>query len=86
LDFLVNNLTFGPERQRLTKAAEQRLPIVLDIEMSESTSYNIIEIANQVRKEHDGLPEYVIKRKVRDEVDKARQRATCNIEEDSLNQ
>lgn len=74
LDFLVNNLTFGPDRRRLTRSKEQSLPIVLDVEMSESMPQDILEIADRVRRENDGLPEYVIKRNVRDEIDKARRR------------
>ena len=36
--------------------------------------YDILEIADRVRHENDTLPEYVIRRKVRDAVDKARRR------------
>jgi len=74
LDFLVNNLAFGPERRNLTRAQEQALPIVLDIEMSESMPEDILQIADKVRKENEGLPEYVIRRNVRDAIDKARRR------------
>lgn len=72
LDFLVNNLTFGPKRRQLTKADEQSLPIVLAIEMSESMPQDILQIADQVREDNAGLPEYVIRRKVRDAIDRAR--------------
>ncbi|MCK4681817.1 hypothetical protein KAT59_02170, partial [Candidatus Bipolaricaulota bacterium] len=77
LDFLVKNLTFGPERRHLTRSEEQSLPIVLDIEMSESMPQDILQIADQVRRDNEGLPEYVIRRKVRDEIDKARRRRGC---------
>ena len=72
LDYLVNNITFGPERRHLSRSEEQRLPILLDIEMSESMPHDILEIAEKVRHENEGLPEYVIKRKVRDAIDKYR--------------
>jgi len=74
IDFLINNLTFGPERRRLTRSDEQSLPIVLDIEMSESMPQDILEIADKVRRDNEGLPEYVIRRKVRDEINKFRRR------------
>jgi len=77
LDFLVNNLTFGPKRSQLTKADEESLPIVLAIEMSESMPQDILQIAERVREEHAGLPEYVIRRKVRDTADRARRRRGC---------
>lgn len=77
LDFLINNLTFGPRRRNLTRLKEQTLPIVLDIEMSESMPQDILQIADQVRQDNEGLPEYVIRRKVRDEINKARRRRGC---------
>lgn len=78
LDFLINNLTFGPERGKLTRGEEQTLPIFLDVEISESTSQDILEIADKVRQENEGLPEYVIRRKVRDAIDQARIRRGCS--------
>jgi hypothetical protein len=77
LDYLINNLAFGPERYKLSRSEEQGLPIILDIEMSESMPQDIIQIADSVRKENDGLPEYVIRRKVRDAIDNARRRRGC---------
>jgi hypothetical protein len=77
LDFLINNLTFGPERRHLTRTQEQTLPIVLDVEMYESMPQDILGIADQVRQDNEGLPEYVIRRKVRDAIDHARIRRVC---------
>jgi len=74
LDFLINNLTFGPDRRQLTRSEEQSLPIVLDIEMSESMPLDILEIADKARRDNEGLPEYVIRRKVRDEINRTRRR------------
>lgn len=72
VDFLVNNLAFGPDRRFLSRKEEQSLPIVLDIEMSESMPHDILYIAEKVRLENEGLPEYVIRRKVRDAIDRSR--------------
>lgn len=77
LDFLLNNLTFGPERRNLTRSEEQSLPIILDVEMAESMPQDILKIADQVRRDNEGLPEYVIRRKVRDAIDRARHRRGC---------
>ncbi len=77
LSFLLNNMTFGPSRSQIGKDAELKLPLLLDVEMSESFPHDIIEIADSVRRENDGLPEYVIRRKVRDAIDKARRRHGC---------
>lgn len=84
IDFLVNNLTFGPERSQLTRSQEQTLPIILDVEMSESMPQDILEIADKVRQENEGLPEYVIRRKVRDAIDQAKRRRWCSGERSIL--
>ena len=74
LSFLLNNMTFGPSRSKADTNVKLKLPIFLDLEMSETFPQDIIEIANKVRQENEGLPEYVIRRKVRDAIDKARRR------------
>jgi hypothetical protein len=79
LSFLINNLNFGPVRRNVRKADELSLPLFLDIELSESFPHDIMEIADRVRRENEGLPEYVIRRKVRDAIDKARRnRGSCD--------
>lgn len=77
LTFLLNTMTFGPSRAQTSKAAKFTLPLILDIEMSESNTLDIIQIADDVRRENDGLPEYVIRRKVRDAINKARRQREC---------
>lgn len=77
LSFLVNNITFGPDRRLLGKSDELSVPLILDLEISESMPYDILEIADRVRRENESLPEYVIRRKVRDAIDKARRHRGC---------
>jgi hypothetical protein len=77
LSFLLNTMTFGPSRAQVGKAAELTLPLLLDVEMSESMPHDIIQVADKVRRENENLPEYVIRRKVRDSVDKARRGHGC---------
>jgi hypothetical protein len=77
LSFLLNTMTFGPYRAQTGNATEPTLPVILDIELSESMPHDIIQLADDVRRENDGLPEYVIQRKVRDAIDKARCRRGC---------
>jgi hypothetical protein len=77
LSFLLNKMTFGPGRSYVSMETELSLPLILDVELSESLPHDIIEIADKVRRENEGLPEYVIRRKVRDEIDKARRRQGC---------
>jgi hypothetical protein len=80
IDYLIRNISFSPNRNLLSKNEHDLFPIILDIEMSESMPINIMEISNEVRKENEGLPEYVIRRKVRDAIDKARRKYDCSSE------
>ncbi len=77
LSFLLNNMIFGPSRYLAGKANGLTLPLVLDVEMSESMPHDLLDVADKVRNENDGLPEYVIRRKVRDAIDRARRRKGC---------
>jgi hypothetical protein len=79
LSFLVNNMTFGPNRSLVGRNDELSLPPILDFELSESMPYDLVEMADRVRRENDDLPEFVIRRKVRDEVDKARRSRGCSL-------
>jgi len=77
ISFLINSLNFGPARSQMRDFEKFTLPLILDVELSESMPYDILEIADRVRTANEGLPEYVIRRKVRDAIDKARRRRGC---------
>lgn len=77
LDFLVNNLAFGPNRRSISKETEQTLPLMFDLEVFEFMPTKFLEIAEKAREENQGLPEYVIRRKVRDACDRAKRKAGC---------
>ncbi len=70
LDFLLNSLSFGPARSKLDRTHEQLLPVLLDLDFSAHSPNELLEIADRVRKENGDLPEYLIKRKIRDACDR----------------
>ena len=72
IDFLSRNLSFGPNRIRLQRTEEQLLPVLLDFDLSEAMPKEIIEIAEKVRRDNEGMPDIVIRRRVRDACDKAK--------------
>lgn len=74
LDFLANSLSFGPARGKLDRTHEQLLPVVLDMDFAEHMPKELLEVAERVRRESEGLPEHIIRRRVRDECDKMRRR------------
>jgi hypothetical protein len=43
-----------------------------------SMPQDILKLADDVRRENEGLPEYVIRRKVRDAIDRARRGRSCS--------
>lgn len=77
LSFLLNTMAFGGHRSEATKDTEPTIPLILDIEMSESMPHDLIQLADDVRRENEGLPEYVIRQKVRDAIDRARRHWGC---------
>lgn len=74
IDFLINNLAFGSFRSHIGKITEQMLPVMVDLELSEAVPREIIETAERIRQENIGVPDYIIKRKVRDACDKTKRR------------
>jgi hypothetical protein len=74
LDFLASTLSFGPARVKFNREQEQMLPLFFEADASEYMPRELIEIANRVREKHSGLPEYVIRRKVRDTCDRMKRR------------
>ncbi len=81
IGFLSRNLSFGPNRVRLHRTEEQLLPVLLDFDLSEAMPKEIIEIAEKVRKDNEGMPDVVIRRKVRDACDQAKRRRGASTEQ-----
>lgn len=72
LDFLVQNMSFGPNKYHLTRSDEQLLPVLLDLDISQVVPTEVLRAAEEVRQQNEGQPEHVIRRKVRDACDRAR--------------
>jgi len=73
-DFLMNYLVLGPTRMRVPRQTERLLPIFLELRVMESISPELLAVADSVREQYRGLPEHVIRRKVRDAIDAAKAR------------
>ena len=72
-DFLANYLAVGPIRHQVRMEAEGNMPILLDLGVQELPA-DLLTVAGSVRQEASGLSERVIRRKVRDGVDRAKRR------------
>ena len=73
-DFLVNYLSFGPMRGKVAGGASSTLPVALDPSLVEYLSPDLLAVASAARANAKGVPEHVIRRKVRDALDEARRR------------
>ncbi len=73
-DFLINYLVFGPNRKLISKAQESELPISLGIEEAIHVPPELIALASKIREELEGLPERVKRRKIRDQLDRAKRK------------
>jgi len=73
-DFLVNYLAFGPARRRVTKSQESHLPLLMVLGNVARLTPDLINEAERLRAKLKDLPERVIRRQVRDHLDRARSR------------
>lgn len=80
VDFFLKYLSLGPMRSRLSKDDHLKLPIAV-YEDGFDVPMELLEIAEKIREENSRLPSYVIRRKIRDALDEARQTLGRNPED-----
>lgn len=74
-DFLVNYLAVGPVRKRLAKKSESSLPLsISDMTPLDLLPPELLDSAEAVRDRMKDMPEHLIRREVRDTLDKGRRR------------
>jgi hypothetical protein len=74
-DFLVNYLAIGPVRNRIAKQSECLLPLsISDLTPLDLLPPELLVAAEEVRERMKAMPEHVIRREVRDTLDRGRQR------------
>lgn len=71
-DFLVNYLAFGPTRQRVTKSTESHLPLLMVLGNASQLTPELMIEAETLRSELKDLPERLVRRQIRDHLDRAR--------------
>ena len=82
-DFLVNCLSFGPVRTRISRESSSLLPLILEIDMHSEIPADLLVEAERIRLEASHLPEHVVRRKVRDCLD-ATKRSRGIVSEEGL--
>lgn len=71
-DFLVNYLAIGPLRRKVSKHEEANLPLLMMIDNATKLTPELVVEAESIRKQFLDLPERMIRRNVRDSLDKAK--------------
>lgn len=73
-DFLTELLRLGPLRAAIERESHVTLPVVLDISRFESLPRELIDLADQVRRDAEGQTERLIQRNVKEALNAARWR------------
>ncbi len=74
-DFMVNYLAIGPVRNRIEKATEAGLPLsISDLTPLDLLPTELLDAAEGVRARMNALAEHVVRREVRDTLDRGRRR------------
>ena len=73
-DFMVNYLAFGPVRKSVGKAKTGALPLIMEVGTVRYLTPELMAEVELLREELTGLPDRVIRRRIRDYLDQARRR------------
>ncbi|MBF0294998.1 MAG: hypothetical protein HQL96_07385 [Magnetococcales bacterium] len=71
-DFMVNYLVFCPNRNKIDKSQESHLPLLMHLGDSGNYTAEILATADKIREELKGKDELIIKRNIRDYLDRAK--------------
>jgi hypothetical protein len=71
-DFILNYLSIGPVRARLSRRTEESLPLMMNMSLLDAVPKDLLELADNLRSELADLPPNVVNRKIRDTMDEAR--------------
>jgi hypothetical protein len=71
-DFMLNYLSIGPVRSRLSRRSEDALPLMLNMSIMDAVPPDLIELADVLRSQLQGLQPRVVRRKIRETLEDAR--------------
>jgi hypothetical protein len=74
IDFLAQYITLGPIRAKFPRSEVQSISIALEPRLVRYLTPELIEKANAIRNDMSGVPERLIRQKVRDHMDDARRK------------
>lgn len=71
-DFMVNYLAFGPVRKKVAKSKEAQMPLLMMVRSTKHLTQEILGQPERLRAEMKDLPERMVRRRIRDHLDRAR--------------
>jgi hypothetical protein len=71
-DFMLNYLAIGPVRKRLSRRSEETLPLMLNMSVLDAVPPDLVELADHLRIELQGLPARIVRRKIKETLEDAR--------------
>jgi hypothetical protein len=74
IDFLAQYISLGPIRAKFPRSEVQNIPMALEPRLVRYLTPELIEKANEIRNDLTGVPERLIRQKVRDYMDEARRK------------
>jgi hypothetical protein len=75
VDFLVRYLAFGPNREKIDQSGAANISLIYSGEILESLPQELLKVATDVREECAHLPEHVIRRRIRDRLNREKARS-----------
>jgi hypothetical protein len=73
-NFLSNLMAIGPGRATLDASLRERLPVALDVQHFGWGVAELAKTADETRRDHAGQPEYFIRRKTREAMERIKSR------------
>ncbi|PZF81586.1 hypothetical protein [Jiangella anatolica] len=71
-DFMLNYLSIGPVRSRLSRSSEESLPLMLNMSVMDAVPPDLIELADELRSQLQGLAPRIVRRKIRETLEDAK--------------
>lgn len=71
-DFMINYLSVGPIRSRISKRSEKMLPLMLNMHALDAVPNDLLALADEIRADLADLPPRVVRRKIKETLEDAR--------------
>ncbi|MGW5050081.1 hypothetical protein [Actinokineospora sp. NPDC004072] len=71
-DFMLNYLTIGPVRSRISKRGADSIPLMLNMSVLDAVPQDLLDLADELREKMSDLQPRIVRRKIRETLEDAR--------------